>query len=98
MDRRLHRFDDLVDFLLAGGLSPEEAQQQDQRLHRLAQVMAGGRKEFRLAEIGPLRFRLGDGQRFLGSLERVDVRGGASKANDHPRIVASRVDIEIEVP
>ena len=63
VDRRLHRPDDLIEFRVASRLSREEAQQQDQRLRRLAQVMACRREEFGLAAIGLLRFRLGGDQR-----------------------------------
>ena len=86
IDRRPHHPGDLDGFRLAGDLPLDHRQQQHQRLHGLAQIVAGRGEELGLGLVGAFGLGLGDGER-AGSFDlRRDVakrgRGIAPERRD----------------
>ena len=69
------------------------AEQQGQRLHRLAQIVAGGGEELRFGVIGPLGFGLGEREGQFGLFALGDVHAQAAhEAPPRPIAVSEFVD------
>ena len=72
-ERLLHLADGFDGGRIAGDLPLDHGQQQHQRLHRLAQVVAGGGQEIRFGAVGALGLGLGGHEFRFGLLLRADV-------------------------